>query len=92
MAAGKATAACPGEVGLPYRCLRIDRAVRRYPDWLEFDTWRVGGPVATLRSRSGIVRVEAGEGEIAERVLAEPPIDGGSLSRERGGGVEAPFS
>jgi hypothetical protein len=39
-----------------------------YPDRLEFHTLRFGGPVGNVRSRSGVVRVEAGEGESIERV------------------------
>lgn len=49
--------------------------MRSYPDWLEFHSRRIGGPVASVRSRSGIVRIEAGEGEIAERVLVGIPDD-----------------
>jgi hypothetical protein len=46
-----------------------------YPDWLEFHSWRVGGPVASVRSRSGIARLEAGEGETADRVVFGIPDD-----------------
>jgi hypothetical protein len=49
--------------------------VRPYPDWLEYHSWRTGGPVASVRSRSGIVRLEAGEGEFAERVVVGIPDD-----------------
>jgi hypothetical protein len=46
-----------------------------YPDWLEFHSVRFGGPVASLRSRSGVVRLEAGEGETVERTLIGIPDD-----------------
>ena len=46
-----------------------------FPDWLELHSFRVGGPVVELRSRSGIVRVELGEGETADRVLVGLPDD-----------------
>jgi hypothetical protein len=49
---------------------------RAYPDWLEFQSRTIGGPVASVRSRSGIVRVEIGEGETADRVLLGIPDDG----------------
>ena len=49
--------------------------MRSYPDWLEFHSWRVGGPVASIRSRSGIVRVETGQGETVERVTFGIPDD-----------------
>jgi hypothetical protein len=54
--------------------------VRSYPDWLEFHSWRVGGPVASVRSRSGIVRLEAGAGETADRVAFGIPDDDGWLA------------
>src|SRR3954447_16523329 len=46
-----------------------------YPDWLEFHYRRIGGPVANVRSRSGLVRVEAGEHEFADEVLVGIPDD-----------------
>jgi hypothetical protein len=46
-----------------------------YPDWLEFHSVRFGGPVASLRSRSGVVRLEVGEGETVDRVLVGIPDD-----------------
>lgn len=46
-----------------------------YPDWLEFHSFRFGGPVAGVRSRSGVVRVEVGEGESVDRVLVGIPDD-----------------
>jgi hypothetical protein len=49
--------------------------VPSYPDWLEFHSWSVGGPVVSVRSRSGIVRLEAGEGETADRVALGIPDD-----------------
>jgi hypothetical protein len=49
--------------------------VSSYPDWLEFHSWRVGGPVASIRSRSGIVHLETGEGETADRVAFGIPDD-----------------
>jgi hypothetical protein len=49
--------------------------LRPHPDWLEFHSRKIGGPVASLRSRAGIVRLEAGEGEFAERVLVGIPDD-----------------
>jgi hypothetical protein len=49
--------------------------MRHFPDWLEFHSRRIGGPVAGVRSRSGIVRVEAGDGETADRVLVGIPDD-----------------
>jgi hypothetical protein len=46
-----------------------------YPNWLEFHSFRFGGPVAGVRSRSGVVRVEVGEGESVDRVLVGIPDD-----------------
>jgi hypothetical protein len=46
-----------------------------YPDWLEFHTRTIGGPVASVRSRSGVVRLEAGGHDLAERVLVGIPDD-----------------
>ncbi len=46
-----------------------------YPDWLDFHSRRIGGPVVTIRSRSGVVRVEAGEGEVADHVTVGIPDD-----------------
>ena len=47
----------------------------RFPDWLEFHTVRFGGPVGNVRSRSGVVRVEAGQGETIERKAVGIPDD-----------------
>ena len=49
--------------------------MRSYPDWLEFHSRRIGGSVASVRSRSGIVRLETGEGETADRVFLGLPDD-----------------
>jgi hypothetical protein len=46
-----------------------------YPDWLEFHTFTFGGPVANVRSRSGVVRVEAGRGETADSIMFGIPDD-----------------
>jgi hypothetical protein len=46
-----------------------------FPEWLEFHTLRFGGPVMSMRSRSGVVRLEAGEGETAEDVKIGIPDD-----------------
>jgi hypothetical protein len=46
-----------------------------YPDWLEFHSLRFQGPVANVRSRSGVVRVELGELEKVDRVLVGIPDD-----------------
>jgi hypothetical protein len=48
---------------------------RIYPDWLEFHSARFGGPVAGVRARSGVVRVEIGGGETVERVQVGLPDD-----------------
>lgn len=56
------------------RGLRLS-AVRPYPEWLEFHSRAIDGPVASVRSRSGIVRLEVGEGAIADRVLLGIPDD-----------------
>jgi hypothetical protein len=48
---------------------------RPFPDWLEFHTLRFGGPVAAMRSRSGVVRLETGEGETADDVKVGIPDD-----------------
>jgi hypothetical protein len=50
-------------------------AVHPYPDWLEFHARTIGGPVVSIRSRSGIVRLEDGQGEVAERVHVGIPDD-----------------
>jgi hypothetical protein len=49
--------------------------VQPYPDWLDFHSRTVGGPVAGIRARAGIVRLELGEGEIADRVEVGIPDD-----------------
>jgi hypothetical protein len=49
--------------------------MRIYPDWVEFHSRGIGGPVATVRSRSGVVRLEIGEGELADRVTVGIPDD-----------------
>jgi hypothetical protein len=47
------------------------RARRKpYPDWLEFHSARFRSPVTSLRTRSGVVRLEAGEGQTVDRVLS----------------------
>jgi hypothetical protein len=46
-----------------------------YPDWLDFHTRSIAGPVVSLRSRSGVVRLEAGEREAVERVVVGIPDD-----------------
>jgi hypothetical protein len=49
--------------------------VHPYPDWLEFHARTIGGPVVSIRSRSGIVRLEDGPGEVAERAHVGIPDD-----------------
>ena len=55
--------------------VRQSDVVRSYPDWLEFHSFKVGGPVASIRSRSGIVSLETGDGETADRVALGIPDD-----------------
>jgi hypothetical protein len=49
--------------------------VRPFPEWLDFHARTIGGPVASVRSRAGIVRLEAGGEEIADHVLVGIPDD-----------------
>lgn len=49
--------------------------VVEYPHWLEFHSYRFGGPVAAMRSRSGVVHLAAGEQETVERTLVGIPDD-----------------
>jgi len=53
----------------------VSPPLQPYPDWLEVHYVRIGGPVATLRSRSGVVRVELGEGETIDRITVGIPDD-----------------
>lgn len=58
------------------RALRSSENGSVYPDWLDFHSRRIGGPVVNIRSRSGVVRLEAGEGDSADRVAVGIPDDG----------------
>jgi hypothetical protein len=46
-----------------------------FPDWLDFHARTIGGPVASVRSRAGIVRLEAGANEIVDHTVVGIPDD-----------------